>query len=483
MARAIGARALRCVVHVVLAAWLAPAASAQESIVTIDLDAHAALPLDAQNSSLYAAGVGGSAGVELHLIPLLGIHASFLGTYYAPQGSAQETSWIGGRAGLRLHFGELFGLGRDAHDAWLASHFSFGRSGETARPGFDVEAGFDLGIAPELRLGPFARYQFGADPLDAHASLLQFGLHVAFLARPVERSDEPRGPADGDRDGVLDEHDACPDIPAGAHPDPERRGCPRADSDHDGVFDSDDACPTTPAGASPDPARRGCPTRDADGDGVPDADDHCPEVPAGASPHPTRAGCPAADTDRDGVVDHEDSCPETPAGRIPDPARAGCPADRDGDTVPDASDNCPDEAGPPENSGCRERQRVRITTEQIQILERVYFATDRATIQRRSFPLLDNVAAVLAAHPEIARVRIEGHTDSRGSAEHNRELSQRRADAVRDYLVRRGIDAARLEARGFGPDRPIVAAAQSEAEHAQNRRVEFNIVEAAVEPE
>lgn len=173
-------------------------------------------------------------------------------------------------------------------------------------------------------------------------------------------------------------------------------------------------------------------------------------------------------------MDEVDRCPNVP-GPV---ANQGCPdTDRDGDGVVDRLDNCPDEPGPAENQGCPERQLVRITETQLEILDVVYFATNRDVIQRRSYPLLDNVARVLNSHPEIARVRIEGHTDSRGRRTANIDLSRRRAASVVRFLVQRGdVDPQRLESEGYGPDRPIVENAQTAAEHAQNRRVEFNIV-------
>jgi len=112
----------------------------------------------------------------------------------------------------------------------------------------------------------------------------------------------------------------------------------------------------------------------------------------------------------------------------------------------------------------------------LEILDHVYFQTNRSTILRRSYTLLDNVARVLNNHPEIERIQVDGHTDARGRREYNLELSQSRAEAVVEYLVTRGdVARERLEARGFGPDRPVVEGASTPAEHAQNRRVEFNI--------
>jgi len=123
---------------------------------------------------------------------------------------------------------------------------------------------------------------------------------------------------------------------------------------------------------------------------------------------------------------------------------------------------------------------VRIEGDQIHILDVVYFRTNRAVIRPTSFTLLENVAQVLNAHPEIAKIRVEGHTDSRGRHARNMRLSQQRAEAVVRFLTERGnVDPARLESEGYGPDRPIVAEASSAEEHARNRRVEFHIMGSA----
>ncbi|MBX3246287.1 MAG: OmpA family protein [Myxococcales bacterium] len=213
---------------------------------------------------------------------------------------------------------------------------------------------------------------------------------------------------------------------------------------------------------------------DRDGDGIPDDRDQCPDEAEDFDGFEDADGCPDPDNDGDGLLDEIDRCPNE-AGPA---ANQGCPdTDRDSDGVVDRLDNCPDEPGSPENQGCPTAQLVRIEEGRLQILDVVYFATNRDVIQRRSFPLLENVARVLNAHPEIRRVRVEGHTDSRGRREANVDLSQRRAEAVVRFLIDRGeVDAGRLEAQGYGPDRPIVENARSNADHAQNRRVEFNIV-------
>jgi outer membrane protein OmpA-like peptidoglycan-associated protein len=132
--------------------------------------------------------------------------------------------------------------------------------------------------------------------------------------------------------------------------------------------------------------------------------------------------------------------------------------------------------GVPENQGCpqKEKQLVIITREKLVIKDKVYFDTGKSKIQPRSFPLLNQIARILIEHPDVKRVVVEGHTDSRGSAAANRTLSQARAEAVKTYLVQHGVEAARLDAKGYGPDRPV-ADNGTAAGREQNRRVEFVI--------
>ena len=156
-----------------------------------------------------------------------------------------------------------------------------------------------------------------------------------------------------------------------------------------------------------------------------------------------------------------------------DQANKGCPPDRDGDGVPDAKDNCPDEPGDKANQGCKKKQLAKISDKGIEIIGKVFFKTNSDQLQPRSFPLLDNVASVLNKHPEIKSIQVEGHTDIRGPLEYNLGLSLRRAESVVRYLVKHGVKAARLTAVGFGPKRPIKTNDTKEG-RAANRRVEFN---------
>ena len=114
--------------------------------------------------------------------------------------------------------------------------------------------------------------------------------------------------------------------------------------------------------------------------------------------------------------------------------------------------------------------------DKIEILEKVQFETNSSDILEVSFELLDEVADILDQNPKVTKVRIEGHTDSKGRKRSNKKLSQRRANSVRDYLVDKGIDEARFVAKGFGQSKPI-ADNDTDEGRAENRRVEFNILE------
>ncbi|MEM9195646.1 MAG: OmpA family protein [Myxococcota bacterium] len=280
---------------------------------------------------------------------------------------------------------------------------------------------------------------------------------------------------DTDGDGLLDDVDQCVQEPEDIDSFEDENGCPDPDNDNDGILDSADACPLEPETVNDVEDTDGCPDAvgDSDGDGITDDVDACEDQPEDVDGFEDTDGCPDPDNDGDGVLDGADNCPDV-AGPL---ENRGCPdADRDNDTVVDRLDNCPDEPGPPENQGCEEEQQVVIAEGRLEILDAVYFRTGSHVIRNRSYPLLDNVAQVINNHPEIARIRVEGHTDSRGRREYNVGLSQRRAESVVEYLVENGqVEQSRLEAQGFGPDRPVVENARTREEHARNRRVEFNI--------
>jgi outer membrane protein OmpA-like peptidoglycan-associated protein len=279
-------------------------------------------------------------------------------------------------------------------------------------------------------------------------------------AGPASRKGCPLKDSDGD--GIEDSADRCPQEAGPA----ENQGCAGKDSDGDGVGDAADKCPREAGPAD----NQGCPVKDRDGDGIEDAADKCPREAGPAA----RQGCPVKDTDGDGVVDERDTCPSE-SGLV---ELRGCPAkDTDGDSVADHLDNCPKEKGVASNQGCppQQEQLVAIQKGQLEIKQAVFFDTGKATIQRRSFKLLDQIARVIQQHPEIDKIVIEGHSDTVGNADVNRRLSLARAESVKSYLVKKGVEASRLEAKGYGPDRPI-ASNKTAKGRAANRRVAFTII-------
>ena len=261
------------------------------------------------------------------------------------------------------------------------------------------------------------------------------------------------GGKDTDGDGVYDKEDACPEV-AGLK---EFNGCP--DADGDGVKDSDDACPNV-AGLV---AMNGCP--DSDGDGVADKDDMCPNSKG------TKAnkGCP--DTDGDGVVDKDDKCASV-AGPA---ANAGCPwPDTDGDGVLDKDDKCPTVAGVASEGGCPEKV---ITKEAIEVLnftaKSILFNTGRSSFKPGVTKQLNAIVDIMNKNAK-ATFAIEGHTDSSGGDAINQRISEKRANAVKNYLVKKGVDASRLEANGYGETKPVDSN-KTRAGRANNRRVEIKV--------
>ncbi len=243
------------------------------------------------------------------------------------------------------------------------------------------------------------------------------------------------------------------------------------DSDKDGVKDKDDACPDTPRGVQVD--ARGCPV-DSDGDGVPDYLDKCPNTPRGATVDAD--GCPM-DSDGDGVYDGLDRCPNTPRGATVD--AHGCPMDSDGDGVYDGIDQCPNTpAGTPVDArGCPIPQPTPPQPEvRSYTFEDIYFEFDSAVITPEGQRKLRAIGDTLITIPN-ASIEVHGHTDSTGDEAYNMGLGRRRAEAVRDFLVKtfNQLRAEQFTVRSFGETQPVADNATREG-RARNRRVEIKLV-------
>jgi outer membrane protein OmpA-like peptidoglycan-associated protein len=283
------------------------------------------------------------------------------------------------------------------------------------------------------------------------------------------------GPVDSDGDGLNDDVDGCPAEPEDFDSWQDEDGCPDPDNDGDGFLDVNEECDNEPEDVDGDEDDDGCPDVDTDGDGINDHRDACPTEPEDRDAFEDENGCPDPDNDQDEVLDVNDGAPLDPEDRdgfadtdgIPDP-------DNDGDTVLDPNDECPLAPGPVEHNGCPQAIRFDVETGTIYILQRVEFATNRDVILDRSFPVLEEVRATLAANPQLLRIRIEGHTDDRGRDPANLDLSARRGRSVMRWLIEHGIEAGRLEAWGCGETRPVESNTTPDGRQA-NRRVEFRV--------
>jgi outer membrane protein OmpA-like peptidoglycan-associated protein len=332
----------------------------------------------------------------------------------------------------------------------------------------------------------------------------------------VEDADDRCPGADEDRDG-FDDDDGCPDADDDGDgvPDADDRcprvaglgalaGCPDPDGDHDGVG-AGDRCPTEAEDADHFEDDDGCPEPDNDRDGLADAADRCPSEAEDRDGFEDEDGCPEPDNDRDGILDARDRCPREAEDRDGFEDEDGCvEADNDGDGVADGEDGPPDPGGHfgvcrnlPETAGGRDARepdgcpdsavRVDVAARRIRVPP-VFFDTDADVIQERSFADLQYVTEILAANAWIRRLVVEGHTDDRGSDEHNLDLSQRRAASVVRFLTERGVAADRLVPRGFGRGRPPTVVDEPACRDARSaacrqgaRRVVFVIDEVAAD--
>jgi outer membrane protein OmpA-like peptidoglycan-associated protein len=352
---------------------------------------------------------------------------------------------------VHVHLVRALGLGQRmallVGGGWAYNSFSNGSS--VSENGVGGLAGLRLRLGKRLALRADATADYMLDPAIGSDDNLHLGVQAGVSLLLGE------GPGDKDKDGVLDDVDRCADTPAGTPV--EASGCP--DADRDGVADQGDRCRDTPGGVAVDAV--GC--SDADGDGVVDPQDQCAGTAAGVQVDAT--GC-AMDTDKDGVPDAADRCPTTGAG-VPVDA-TGCPPDSDADGVPDPMDRCPGTAAGMQVDavGCLPPSPAAPI-----VLEGVSFLSGSDKLTLASQGPLDRVVVALRERPDL-HVMIEGHTDNVGTRDANLRLSKARADAVRAYLVSKGIDARRLGTVGYGPDQPVAGNDTAEG-RAQNRRVQL----------
>jgi len=251
------------------------------------------------------------------------------------------------------------------------------------------------------------------------------------------------------------------------------------DPDRDAVVGAADQCPEEPEDKDYFEDQDGCPDPDNDSDGFADADDTCPLEAEDRDLYQDDDGCPEPDNDLDGMIDKIDSCPSEPEDKDGFQDDDGCTdPDNDGDGVADFFDKCPaaleTHNGYRDDDGCIDMvpDRVARITGGI---PRVHFKINGSELSPTSRRVLDSTVAFLVEMPEL-KLEIRAHTDGAN----NLPLSQKRADAVRDYLIIKGIDPQRLTAKGYGDKAPLVALAglrggKLAAARAKNRRIELKL--------
>ncbi|MEM7157418.1 MAG: OmpA family protein [Myxococcota bacterium] len=323
----------------------------------------------------------------------------------------------------------------------LAGASGLGVASERDAVGNDIDLGFHFGGGLKIYMSRYSSLRLdvrdnmtarrGVGESVVHSPEVLLGLSLVLGRKNAEPK---KGPLDTDGDGILDPDDECVETPGV----PEYDGCPIPDTDGDGILDPDDKCVDVPGVEE----FEGCPVPDTDGDGILDPDDECVDVPGVEAYN----GCPIPDTDGDGILDPDDECVEEPETSNGFDDEDGCP-----DEVPKAVEKF---------SG---------------VIEGIYFDTAKATIRKKSQPLLDRAVKVLAEYPNV-RLEIVGHTDDRGNDEYNRQLSEDRANAVRDYFVAAGLEASRFKTRGAGETEPRQSN-KSKKGRAKNRRIEFKLLE------
>ena len=401
-------------------------------------------------------GAAGQLALELPFGRIFGLQLE-LDTLWLSQGSppdsprferggASSASGLGLGVRVRPFGNDYHGQSPSAAGLWLAADAGATLTNGLTRGKLDAQLGYDFldhkgqqAIGPMLSLVHVFQPDSELRPEDANIVLL--GIHAMYDFGPGLN---PNG--DRDHDGILDDVDQCPEVP----------------EDKDGFKDAD-----------------GCPDEDNDLDGIADKIDHCPDVAEDKDGFEDADGCPEDDNDKDGISDLSDKCPDVPEDKDKFEDEDGCPEpDNDKDGIPDARDLCPNEPetvnGYADTDGCPDEDQVRVVGDKIVLDDRVHFYVNSFIIRKISYPLLMRLAKLIAEHPEYVHVSVEGHADERGPDDFNQKLSEDRARAVMEFLIKQGIASGRLSSIGYGSTRPLVDT-KSEYALLLNRRVEFTV--------
>jgi outer membrane protein OmpA-like peptidoglycan-associated protein len=366
---------------------------------------------------------------------------------------------------MKFHAGDMFAitLGPQVDFTSSVENNNGGTAQETDFKQSTFSGSLGLEAMPHGRVSIFARYIHGfsnmndageSSPIEYKNQNVQAGLKLKLFGKKVE--------ADSDGDGIIDKNDRCPNVVGLTR----YEGCPIPDTDGDGINDEEDKCP----GQKGTLKYNGCPIPDSDGDGLNDEEDKCPNQ-AGTAKY---NGCPVPDTDGDGINDENDKCPNQAGTAKYD----GCPVpDRDNDGINDENDKCPDVAGIASNDGCPEEKPAvsdKVSKTVSTNAQSIQFTGTSTTLTSRANTSLNNIVKILNDDPAL-KVKIEAHTDNAGDDTKNMTLSTNRAEAVKAYLVKKGISEDRITTEGFGETMPI-ADNNTAAGRTKNRRVDIKLM-------
>lgn len=417
----------------------------------IPLAFHLGASYRAMPSGLKSSGIKAQAGIEVAATPNLGF-------------------FIAGHTLAR--FDSLKGI-QD-----LASEWAMLTGGISVRSteGFKFDVGIRKGFAssPWTRFdipkdGGIYRYQARAQP--SWSLSVQFGW--TFAAFDTDR----------DRDGVADPVDACPDEAEDHDGFQDTDGCPEPDNDVDSISDLADQCPLQAEDWDGFQDQDGCPDPDNDQDGVMDVADKCPLDAEDRDGFTDFDGCPDLDNDEDGVADARDQCPGLSEDKDGYQDHDGCPdSDNDSDGVVDERDACPLQPetrnGYEDADGCSDevptRQGAMPTLNRRTVLEKVAFQGSTAALMPQAYGQLDSLVALLKQNPGI-RIEVQAYLDNQGKPAALTKASQARAEAVRSYLVLKGVAAQRIGARGYGAENPRASNGHAKGRLA-NRRIEVVLI-------
>ena len=250
-------------------------------------------------------------------------------------------------------------------------------------------------------------------------------------------------PGDADGDGILDNVDKCPDQAEDKDGFEDQDGCPDPDNDGDKILDTEDKCPNEAEDFDGFEDYDGCPDLDNDKDGIPDTADKCPNEAEDKDGFQDEDGCPDLDNDKDGIPDTKDKCPNQAEDKDGFQDEDGCPdPDNDQDGVLDGADKCPNQPetknGYKDDDGCPDEVPADLAKIIAGPVQGIVFKGNELN-DKASAAALQPVAASLVAHDDVkVLIKLVSATADKAAA-------QVRADAVKNFLVVRGVEAERIE--------------------------------------